>query len=147
MAVKPSALLLAAMWLLQYLPASVNDFSLQLPVNTKSAVPWPLPARSPLKFSGTTKTRGVVARLFKGWAGIERRADEGSIIADFVRNLGLHYNESDNFNPPAGPAAPASTGPADRSEAAAAAAWQAQVQAGNAANAHERPAAAREHGS
>ena len=48
MAVNPSALLLAAMWLLQYLPASLNDFSLQLPVNTKSAAPWLLPARSPL---------------------------------------------------------------------------------------------------
>lgn len=57
------------------------------------------PAR---EFSGTTKTRGVVARLFKGWAGIERRANEGSVVADLVRNLGVHYNESDNFNPPAG---------------------------------------------
>jgi hypothetical protein len=57
---------------------------------------------APLKFSGTTKTRGVVARLFKGWPGIERRANEGSVVADLVRNLGLHYNESDNFNPPAG---------------------------------------------
>lgn len=57
---------------------------------------------TPLNFNGTTKTRGVVARLFKGWAGIERRAEEGNMIADFVRNLGLHYNESDNFNPPAG---------------------------------------------
>lgn len=57
---------------------------------------------APREFSGTTKTRGVVARLFKGWAGIERRADDGNFVADLVRNLGLHYNESDNFNPPAG---------------------------------------------
>jgi outer membrane receptor protein involved in Fe transport len=54
------------------------------------------------EFAGTTKTRGVVARLFKGWEGIERRANDGNIVADLVRNLGLHYNESDNFNPPAG---------------------------------------------
>ncbi len=54
------------------------------------------------EFSGTTKTRGVVARLFKGWAGIEKRANDGSFVADVVRNLSVHYNESDNFNPPAG---------------------------------------------
>lgn len=57
---------------------------------------------TPREFGGTTRTKGVVARLFKGWAGIERRADDGNIAADFLRNLGLHYNESDNFNPPAG---------------------------------------------
>ncbi len=57
---------------------------------------------APREISGVTKTRGVVARLFKGWSGIERRANEGSVVADLVRNLGLHYNESDNFNPPAG---------------------------------------------
>jgi outer membrane receptor protein involved in Fe transport len=53
-------------------------------------------------FAGTTKTRGVVARLLKGWKGIEQRANDGSFIADFARNLSVHYNESDNFNPPAG---------------------------------------------
>ncbi len=57
---------------------------------------------APLNVSGTTRTRGIVARPFKGWASIERRANEGSIVADFIRNLGFHYNASDNFNPPAG---------------------------------------------
>jgi hypothetical protein len=53
-------------------------------------------------FGGTTKTRGVVARFFKGWQNIETRANDGNILADFARNLSVHYNESDNFNPPAG---------------------------------------------
>ncbi len=53
-------------------------------------------------FAGTTKTRGAVVRLFKGWEGIERRASEGSFAANLLRSLSVHYNESDNFNPPAG---------------------------------------------
>lgn len=56
----------------------------------------------PRKIEGTTKTKGIVARLFKGWNGIERKANEGSIAFDLLRNLSVHYNESDNFNPPAG---------------------------------------------
>ena len=54
------------------------------------------------EFEGTTRTKGVVMRLFKGWEGIERRANEGSFIAGALRNLSFHYNESDNFNAPAG---------------------------------------------
>lgn len=57
------------------------------------------PARS---IAGTTSTRGVVMRLFKGWDSIENRANNGSFIADLVRNLSFHYNDSDNFNPPVG---------------------------------------------
>jgi hypothetical protein len=56
----------------------------------------------PREFSGTTRTRGVVTRLFKGWTPIEKRANEGNIVADLIRNLSIHYNESDNFNPPGG---------------------------------------------
>jgi hypothetical protein len=57
------------------------------------------PAR---EFSGDTTTRGIVARLFKGWNGIEKKANEGNVFYDMLRNLSVHYNESDNFNPPAG---------------------------------------------
>jgi len=51
--------------------------------------------------AGTTTTKGGVVRLFKGWNSIEKRANEGSFTADLIRNLSFHYNESDNFNPPA----------------------------------------------
>lgn len=57
------------------------------------------PAR---RFEGTTETRGIVTRLFNGWEGIERKANEGSFLYGALRNLGFHYNESDNFNAPAG---------------------------------------------
>ncbi|HWA24202.1 MAG TPA: TonB-dependent receptor plug domain-containing protein [Lacunisphaera sp.] len=57
---------------------------------------------APRTFSGTTRTMGVVTRPFIGWANIDRRANDGNVFFDFIRNLGFHYNKSDNFNPPAG---------------------------------------------
>lgn len=56
----------------------------------------------PFEVTGRTSTRGVVVRPFRGWQGIERRVNNGSIFAEFLSNLSFHYNESDNFNPPAG---------------------------------------------
>ncbi|MGH7956852.1 MAG: hypothetical protein ACREH8_07550, partial [Opitutaceae bacterium] len=49
--------------------------------------------------SGPTTTRGGVMRPFKGWGFIERRAETGSFLADTLRSLNLHYNESDSFTP------------------------------------------------
>jgi len=51
---------------------------------------------------GTTRTLGGVLRPFQKWEGIERRADSGSLFWQFVRDFGLSYNKSDNFNPPSG---------------------------------------------
>ena len=51
-------------------------------------------------FEGTTTTKGVVVRPFKGWSSIDRRAREGSFIADVLEGLQFHYNTSDNFNAP-----------------------------------------------
>ncbi len=50
---------------------------------------------------GTTKTQGGVLRPFKGWGFLDRRADEGSFVADALRKLAVHYNESDSFTPAA----------------------------------------------
>lgn len=52
------------------------------------------------KVEGTTRTMGGVLRPFQGWGAIENRADNGSRVWQFVRNLGFSYNQSDNFNPP-----------------------------------------------
>jgi outer membrane receptor protein involved in Fe transport len=54
------------------------------------------------KLSGDTKTLGAAFRPLKGWASIERSADAGSVVSDFLRSLTLYYNQSDNFNPPPG---------------------------------------------
>ena len=51
---------------------------------------------------GDTKTIGGVFRPFKNWAGIDRRANDGSAFWEFVRSFGFSYNQSDNFNPPSG---------------------------------------------
>jgi outer membrane receptor protein involved in Fe transport len=52
---------------------------------------------------GSTKTRGVVVRPFRGWQAIDSRAESGSGVtrafADFIRSLNFHYNESDTFQP------------------------------------------------
>ncbi|MBL9188469.1 MAG: TonB-dependent receptor plug domain-containing protein [Opitutaceae bacterium] len=53
---------------------------------------------------GSTKTRGVVVRPFRGWAGLDRRAEGGGLaghFADFVRSLNVHYNSADTFQPAA----------------------------------------------
>lgn len=50
--------------------------------------------------SGTTRTLGGVFRPFKGWEGIERRANGESQFWQFLRSFGVSYNQSGNFNPP-----------------------------------------------
>ena len=53
------------------------------------------------KLQGTTRTLGGVLRPFQHWNNIEAKADQGSLFWQFVRDFGVSYNESDNFNPPA----------------------------------------------
>lgn len=53
------------------------------------------------EISGTTRTTGGVLRPFQKWASIERRAAEGSLWWQFVKDFGVSYNQSSNFNPPA----------------------------------------------
>lgn len=52
------------------------------------------------ELTGRTKTLGGVLRPFQGWNSIDRRADNGSLLWQFVRDFGISYNKSDNFNPP-----------------------------------------------
>lgn len=52
------------------------------------------------ELTGRTRSLGGVLRPFKGWSGIESRADNGSEWSRFIRSLGFSYNDSDNFNPP-----------------------------------------------
>jgi outer membrane receptor protein involved in Fe transport len=52
------------------------------------------------RLSGDTKTLGGVFKPFKGWTKIENGANEGSFLSQFLRDFGVSYNESDNFNPP-----------------------------------------------
>ena len=54
------------------------------------------------ELEGDTKTIGAAFRPLKGWDRVERPANEGSVVADFLRSLTLYYNQSDNFNPPPG---------------------------------------------
>lgn len=53
--------------------------------------------------SGETETRGVVVKPFRGWDWIERRAEQDTGVSRFLaqtlRGLNLHYNESDSFQP------------------------------------------------
>lgn len=53
------------------------------------------------ELSGSTKTLGGVVKPFKNWGSLDRRAEAGSGWWQFVRSIGLTYNKSDNFNPPA----------------------------------------------
>ena len=52
--------------------------------------------------TGRTKTGGGVLTPFRNWAAIDRRADSGNQFWQFVRDFGLVYNWSDNFDAPAG---------------------------------------------
>lgn len=52
------------------------------------------------RLEGTTRTLGGVFRPFRNWSGIENRA-HSSLFYEFVRDFGVSYNKSDNFNPPA----------------------------------------------
>ncbi len=53
------------------------------------------------ELDGTTRTIGGVFRPFRNWNGIEARANDGSLFWQFVRDFGVSYNKSDNFNAPA----------------------------------------------
>lgn len=53
---------------------------------------------TPQKVSGDTHSYGGVFRPFKGWRGLDSRADQGSFVADFLRGLSFTYNESTNFS-------------------------------------------------
>jgi len=50
---------------------------------------------------GNTSTTGLVVHPFKNWASIDAAANSGNLFDGFLRTLGVTYNKSDNFNPPA----------------------------------------------
>lgn len=52
--------------------------------------------------NGTTKTGGGVLHPFSGWSGIENSARNGNQFWQLVRDFGISYNWSNNFNPPLG---------------------------------------------
>ncbi len=52
------------------------------------------------ELTGTTRTYGGVFRPFRNWTTIEDRANSGSLLWQFVRDFGVSYNKSDNFNAP-----------------------------------------------
>jgi hypothetical protein len=52
------------------------------------------------ELDGTTRTVQGVFRPFRNWHAIENRADDGSLWWQFVRDFGISYNKSDNFNAP-----------------------------------------------
>jgi outer membrane receptor protein involved in Fe transport len=52
------------------------------------------------ELSGTTKTIGAVVKPFLHWEAIEKRAATGNLFWEFVRDFGVSYNKSDNFNAP-----------------------------------------------
>ena len=52
--------------------------------------------------TGRTKTGGGVLSPFRNWSSIDSRADSGNQFWQFVRDFGLVYNWSDNFDAPAG---------------------------------------------
>ena len=54
------------------------------------------------EIGGNTYSEGFVIKPFENWAGIDEAANNGNILAGFVRTLGFTFNKSDNFNPPAG---------------------------------------------
>ena len=52
--------------------------------------------------TGRTKTGGGVLRPFRSWSAIDSRADSGNQFWQIVRDFGLIYNWSDNFDAPSG---------------------------------------------
>jgi hypothetical protein len=52
------------------------------------------------ELTGRTSTVGAVVRPFQGWNTIDRRAENGSRVWQFVRDFGFSFNKSNNFNPP-----------------------------------------------
>src|ERR1035438_2567611 len=75
------------------------------------AISWPaLSGRSASRsdreslgeIGGNTYSEGFVIKPFENWAAIDAAANNGNILAGFIRTLGFTFNKSDNFNPPAG---------------------------------------------
>ncbi|HWA86206.1 MAG TPA: TonB-dependent receptor plug domain-containing protein [Opitutus sp.] len=52
--------------------------------------------------TGRTKTGGGVFQPFKNWDAIDHRAADGNLFWQFVRDFGVVYNWSDNFDVPTG---------------------------------------------
>ena len=52
--------------------------------------------------TGRTKTGGGVLRLFRNWSSIDSRADGGNQFWQIIRDFGLVYNWSNNFDAPSG---------------------------------------------
>ncbi|HEX2851889.1 MAG TPA: TonB-dependent receptor, partial [Opitutaceae bacterium] len=52
---------------------------------------------------GKTKTAGAVVKPLRGWAWLDRRAEQNTGIVrhgyDFLRSLNFHYNQADSFLP------------------------------------------------
>lgn len=48
---------------------------------------------------GQTKQKGIVVKPFMGWNRIEESANSGNVVADLVRGMAIHYNQSDSFQP------------------------------------------------
>ncbi len=49
---------------------------------------------------GRTKTGGGVLQPFKNWDSVDRRANDGNQLWQLIRNFGIVYNWSDNFDVP-----------------------------------------------
>jgi len=54
------------------------------------------------EIGGNTYSEGFVVRPFENWSAIDAAANNGNILAGFLRTLGMTFNKSDNFNPPTG---------------------------------------------
>ena len=54
------------------------------------------------EIGGNTYSEGFVIRPFENWSSIDAAANNGNILAGFVRTLGFTFNKADNFNPPVG---------------------------------------------
>ena len=54
------------------------------------------------EIGGNTYSMGFVVRPFENWPAIDAAANNGNILAGFLRTLGMTFNKSDNFNPPTG---------------------------------------------
>jgi hypothetical protein len=52
------------------------------------------------EIGGNTYSMGFVVKPFENWAPIEAAANNGNILAGFIRTLGFTFNKADNFNPP-----------------------------------------------
>jgi len=48
---------------------------------------------------GSTRQKGVVVKPFLNWRQIDEAVTRGNPVADIVRGMAMHYNESDSFTP------------------------------------------------